>query len=340
MRVRLALLVASAVVLASAGLVLAAASRVRGARSAAVVSLGDSFISGEGAGGGYGASAANGCHRSGSAPIRSARIPGARPLNLACSGARVANVWRAARGGLPHRGESPQADRLAALARRFDVRLVVLTVGANDLGFARLVVGCALRWAAASLVGWPGCRKTAGEKLAASLPAAERGLRKAIREVRLVLAGAGEPRAAYRLIVMGYASPLPAGAAIRYSQRGWARLTKGGCPLTDADADWAKREAVPAIAAMMRRAAAATGAEFLDVRHALEGHEACARGSEWFRGLDLCCARSPRESLHPNPHGQRALGACIALAYAAPPGNHVCRNTPGEDYATGMRLDP
>jgi lysophospholipase L1-like esterase len=323
---------------------------VRGARPAAAVSLGDSFISGEGAGGGYGASAANGCHRSRSAPIRSAtvaatpirsaRIANLRPLNLACSGARVANVWRASRGGLTHRGEPPQADRLAALARRFDVRLVVLTVGANDLGFARLVFGCALRWAAASLLAWPGCRKTAGEKLAAALPGAGRGLRKAIRELRRALAGAGEPRGGYRLIVMSYASPLPAGAAIRYPQRGWARLTKGGCPLTDADADWAKRDAVPAIAAMMRRAAAATGAEFLDVSHALDGHEACARGSEWFRGLDLCCERSPRESLHPNPYGQRALGICIALAYAAPPGNHACVNTPDTSYATGMRLLP
>jgi lysophospholipase L1-like esterase len=42
------------------------------------------------------------------------------------------------------RGEPPQADRLALAARRGDVRLIVVTAGANDVGFGELVVECAL----------------------------------------------------------------------------------------------------------------------------------------------------------------------------------------------------
>src|SRR6478609_4549763 len=100
----------------------------------AIVSLGDSFISGEGGrwlGNGsepfgtrsgtdraafdcdgwgcdydphrvYGASEDDDCHRSDVAPIRSAPIAAAEKANLACSGARAVNVWRAAADGQSH----------------------------------------------------------------------------------------------------------------------------------------------------------------------------------------------------------------------------------------------
>jgi hypothetical protein len=145
----------------------------------AIVALGDSFISGEGGrwlGNGsdplgtrsgtdraafgcdgwvceydparvYGSSEENGCHRSDVAPILSAPVAVDDRVNLACSGARIANVWPAALGGRPHFGEPPQTDQLAAVARRDEVRMVVLTVGANDVGFGELVAGCALDWA-------------------------------------------------------------------------------------------------------------------------------------------------------------------------------------------------
>src|SRR3954449_8089617 len=130
------------------------------ARPAAIVSLGDSFISGEGGrwlGNGsepfgtrsgtdraafdcdgwglceydparvYGDTEDNGCHRSDVAPILSAPVPVEARVNLACSGAREANLWPAAAGGQPHFGEPPQVDRLAATARRDDVRMVTVT---------------------------------------------------------------------------------------------------------------------------------------------------------------------------------------------------------------------
>src|SRR5262245_65679993 len=93
---------------------------------AAVVSLGDSFIAGEG--GRFAGQADNaatdrglnvyrfnnddtvnfiengwshegGCHRSDSAPIYGAPSTTFRRFNLACSGASAVNVWRSASGG-------------------------------------------------------------------------------------------------------------------------------------------------------------------------------------------------------------------------------------------------
>src|ERR1700743_1886211 len=128
-------------------------TRPRAARPPAIVAMGDSFISGEGGrwlGNGserfgrrsgtdraaygcgalgceydparvYGAREANDCHRSDVAPIESAPIVVEAKVNLACSGGKARDLWPAAEGGTEHFGEPPEADQLAAGARRRDV---------------------------------------------------------------------------------------------------------------------------------------------------------------------------------------------------------------------------
>ena len=298
----------------------------------------------------YGASEDDDCHRSDVAPIRSAPVAVAEKVNLACSGAKLENVRRASSGGRSHFGEAPQVDQLARVARRDDVRMVVLTAGANDVGFGGLVADCALDWARSSPAAPDYCRGGAQAEIEAALPAMSAGLRGALRDTRATMAAAGYRRSGYRLVVMGYASPFPRGARFRYPEDGWSRLTEGGCPLWNVDADWATRRATPAIDAAMRAAAHREGAEYLDLQHAFDGHQLCdrravrvgaagpnPRTAEWFRRLGFSQG-SPRESLHPNAYGQRAMGACIALAYAADPGDHACRDTPGRSYVDGMRL--
>jgi lysophospholipase L1-like esterase len=360
------------------------AAAIPGPAPSAIVALGDSFISGEGGrwlGNGsepfgtrsgtdraafacdgweceydparvYGDSEQNDCHRSDVAPIRSAPVAVAEKVNLACSGARLANVWPAALGGREHFGEPPQADRLATIARRATVRMVVLTVGANDVGFGELVAACALDWARSSEDDPALCRGGAQADLEAALPAMERGLLKALRGIRGAMAAAGYRRSDYRLVTMGYASPLPAGGWIRYPEDGWSRLNEGGCPLWSADADWAAGEGTASILSAMRAATAAAGAELLDLRHALDGHQLCDRRSrrvgpegpspasaEWVRRLAFVQGSS-RESLHPNAYGQRAIGACIGFLYVSPRGDYACSATPGRSYVDGMRLEP
>jgi hypothetical protein len=371
---------------AIAGLLLPTlASAAPGSGPTAIVALGDSFISGEGGrwlGNGiesagtrsgtdraafgcdgwgsceydprrvYGDSADDDCHRSDVAPIRSAPIPVEVRANLACSGARAENVWPAELGGLEHFGEPPQADRLAGLAERDDVRLVVLTVGANDVGFGGIVARCAVAWARSSEQDPALCRGAAQAELDGALSGMERGLARALRGVRQAMSGAGYRRADYRLAMMGYASPFPRGGWIRYPEEGWSRLNEGGCPVWNRDADWAAGEGIGTIVAAMRAAAAGAGAEFLDVRDALDGHQLCDRRSrrvgadgpspesaEWVRRLAFVQGSS-RESLHPDAYGQRALGVCIGLLYASRPGGYACHATPGRGYADGIALEP
>ena len=212
-----------------------ARARPSPAKPTAAVSMGDSFISGEGGrwfGNSqdpfgdrdgtdraaftcgalgcehdpervYGGTDANGCHRSDVAPIVSAVAEGARRgpgLQPRLLGRRdPAHLAREPAAARPSRARLPQADQLAAVARRADVELVVLTAIANDLGFKDHVVGCVTAWST-SVPGRP--RYCAAEEQAevdAGLPAARRGLAKAVDEIRAVLAAAGEEPGGYRL---------------------------------------------------------------------------------------------------------------------------------------------
>jgi hypothetical protein len=375
----------SAALVTAAGFwIVSGAKASSGSGPTAIVALGDSFISGEGGrwlGNGsepfgtrsgtdraafgcdgwsceydpaqvYGSSEANGCHRSDVAPIVSAPVAVEERPNLACSGARVENLWPTMWGGRAHFGEAPQADQLATVARRDQVRMVVVTAGANDVGFGELVAGCALGWARSSVDDPALCGGGAQTDVDAVLPAMERGLTTALRGIRAAMASAGYRRADYRLVTMGYASPFPPGRWIRYPEEGWSRLNEGGCPVWNADADWAAGAGIGSIVDAMRAAAATAGSEFLDLRRALDGHQLCDRRSrrvgpegpspasaEWVRRLAFVQGSS-RESLHPNAYGQRAIGTCLGFLYARSRGDYACRATPGRSYLDGMQLEP
>ena len=338
----------------------------------AIVSLGDSFISGEagrwqgnslnmfGTRDGtdraarcflgifcsydatrvYGSSYNNGCHRSDVATIKSAAVSVNERINLACSGARSINIWRASQGGQSFKGEPPQADQLLTVAQQKNVKLVVLTILANDVSFSDHVINCTVNW----ILGLGTCNQAQHAQLLAELPAAMNGLRKSVDEVRAVMAAAGYSPSQWKFVIAGYSSPVPARADVRYS--GSDRWWTGGCPFYDADFDWAKNTATPFIVDSMRAVAAEKGVQFLDVRDSLNGHEVCHRNSslvgssgpnsvthEWVRWVNTgCCQGDAQESVHPNAFGQRALGKCVALMYAKPGGNWTCRNTPGQNY--------
>ncbi|MEX1195671.1 MAG: hypothetical protein WED85_11490 [Dehalococcoidia bacterium] len=343
----------------------------------AIVSLGDSFISGEAgrwngnslnmfgtrdgtdraarctwifcsydAARVYGSTASNGCHRSDVATIKSAGISVSEKINIACSGARSVNIWRGSQGGQTFKGEAPQADQLLTIAQQKNVKMVVLTISANDVGFADHVINCTVSW----ILGLGPCNQAEQASIVSQMPAAQAGLRKSIDEIRAVMAAAGYSSSQWRFVIAGYSSPVPAAADVRYS--GSDRWWTGGCPFYDADFDWAKNVATPYIVDGMRSVAAEKGVQFLDVRNALNGHETCHRNSslvtssgpnsvtkEWVRWVNTgCCQGDAQESMHPNAYGQKAIGTCLQLIYAKPAtGNWTCNNTPGGSN-TAMNL--
>ena len=337
----------------------------------AIVSLGDSFISGEAgrwAGNAdsssrsrYGTDRAfrrvgwfgwtydveavypgtvqNGCHRSDVAPIVSNAIPVAAKINLACSGAQTSDVVTTS-----FKGEAPQAQQLVPVAQAHDVEMVVLSIGGNDLGFADIIADCVLRFSGSLSVAPDYCEDDNQPAVDAAMPAAMAGVDASIDAIRSSMAAAGYADADYRLVVVSYPSPIPRGSEIRYSQGGYTRLTTGGCPFWNADADWARDSLTPQIADNLRAVAARNGVEFLDLRDAFQGNENCstsARRASSTRGPDPATAEWTRwigsgvlqgelqESAHPNAYGQQAMGRCLELLWNRTPGGEwACTNTP------------
>ncbi|MER5931075.1 GDSL-type esterase/lipase family protein [Streptomyces sp. NPDC002054] len=344
----------------------------------AVVALGDSYISGEagrwkgnsltnsGSRNGtdrawvsgssydpskvYGSTAANGCHRSDSAEVKSAGPIAAVAVNLACSGAVTDNVFRASNGGVAYKGEAPQADQLAAVAASHDVKLITLSIGGNDLGFAQIIEDCAY-----DFVLWNSyCHDDQQYGVDQKIDGVMAKVGKSLDEIRTVMRNAGYADSSYRIVLQSYPSPIPRGAENRHPQSDWSRYNTGGCPFWNRDSDWARDSLVPQIANRLKGVAAAKGAQFMDLRDMLQGREVCAKAgkpvsstvpasattSEWARWIDNNETQGlVQESMHPNYYGQLAAGRCLSLVAAQPAGaaGFSCRNTAGQDH-TGMYL--
>ncbi|WP_329494027.1 GDSL-type esterase/lipase family protein [Kitasatospora herbaricolor] len=298
----------------------------------------------------YGATYASGCDRSDVAEVRSAPTLAQTQINLACSGAVTANVYRAANGGQSYKGEAPQADQLAAVARANNVKLITLSIGGNDLGFADVIQTCVKDY----LIWYSYCNDDQQAAVDAKMATAMAGVRKSVDEIRAVMTAAGYAAGDYRIVLQSYPSPIPRSSEMRYGESGWSRADTGGCPFWDGDADWARDSLVPQISDALAAVAAAKGVQFMDLRDMLQGREVCARAarqatpsaapsattSEWARFVDAGLSASQgtvQESMHPNYYGQLALGRCLTLLGARTTGNWSCRNTAGQD-TDGMYL--
>jgi hypothetical protein len=285
---------------------------------------------------------ANGCHRSDVAEVLSASVPVDKRINIACSGAVTKNIFRASSGGVGQDGERAQADQLLDVARANRVKLVVLSIGGNDLGFASIVADCFERY----LSKQGPCEPVEQPKLDAAVPKARADVEKAIKEIRAVMAIDGYALGDYRLVVQTYPSVIPRASEARYSEIDPQR--SNACPFYDQDLTWGRDHASLEIGQMVKDAATARGTEILELKDALAGHEFCAKTtvqntpldppnpvtSEWGRFLGGSTVQEGdlQETFHPNAYAQKALGVCLSRVYASAPGDFSCSGGPGRSY--------
>jgi lysophospholipase L1-like esterase len=294
-------------------------ARADTARPPAIVAIGDSFAAGEAAGNYDPATdrPGNFCHRSRAAEIETAAIDGvATRINLGCTGATTENVRL---GGAARFGEAPQAERLRAIARDYQVRLVTVSVGANDIPFLNLVLSCIQAY---FLLG-PRCQDAWATKLPAALAAMAPRIGRVLGDVRAVLRDAGYADGDYDLVLQSYSSPV--------TDDGRYTVSKAvqGCPVRTDDARWTRERAAPRIAATLAEVAAAAGARFLDLAPGMRGHEVCARGvthaQEWSRGINISLAQLRngvgenlvQHSMHPNALGYGQFARCLTAFHVA-----------------------
>ena len=230
-----------------------------------------------------------GCLRSPkSYPVQVAKALGAELVYAACGGAGVKEMTQAQPTYL---GTNPP--QLNALAP--DDRLVMLTLGGDDMGFLNVLHEC-MKLSITNPFGSP-CEShyTSGgtDQLAALVAAEAPSLAAVLAEIR-----ARAPSA--RVLMVGYPDMFP---------------QQGGCwpavPITAGDVAYL-RGIEARINGMLAQAAAAAGDTFVDTYTPTTGHDFCQ--APWARDVEGLLPSSLTAPFHPNARGQAAMAAAILAA--------------------------
>ncbi|WP_183098300.1 hypothetical protein [Nocardioides pelophilus] len=283
-----------------------------------VVSVGDSYISGE-AGRWAGSSnssssradalgasaywdnasgtgeAINRCHRSKSAEIHVGG--GVNSLNLACSGAKTATATgEYFKPGLDFYSGTAgvgQARALQTFAATHNVRMVVVSIGGNDFNFASIVQQCVTNFLA-SPSWWPDYCKddssVTSNFTSSNVSTVKTRIANALVNVRTAMRNAGYADSQWTMLVQTYPSPIPNGSGFRYSQSGYTRQSTGGCGFWNADADWANSYALPTINNAVTGAITQAGignAKVLNLANTLNGRRLCESGVGLYEEVGL-----------------------------------------------------
>jgi hypothetical protein len=290
-------------------LVLAGTARADGpgVGTPAVVSVGDSYISGEAGRWAGNASdesyvdalgstaywdtgsgeAITGCHRSKS--NESVIGAGTIAKNLACSGAKTTTTPYSSgddfKPGIDFyddgAGHVGQAKALQSYATTHNVRFVLVSIGGNDYGFADIVTDCVEDFLYSPSWYPDYCKDDSvvtSAMASANVTAKTTAIKNAMLRVKTAMTNAGYATTQYTILVQDYPSPIPNASGFRYSQSGYTRQSTGGCGFWDADANYANATILPTIDNSVLNAAAQTGlanVKTLELRSAFNGRRLC-----------------------------------------------------------------
>ena len=223
----------------------------------AAVALGDSFVSGEGAGSyqavtdlggvsqgfpGWTAPNSNAffCHRSANASIQVAALPGITSrFNLACSGGQPADMAAASSARPKGRTVASQISQLQQVAQTHDIDVVLIGLGSNNsqFTFGSVASDCAGRFVTDGYTGWwevwvPLINWVTGSPIPnenpctlaqmasdAQVAAATQETTAAVRQVLATLAQI-DADGQHTVVLQDYTSPLPLEYAPQYRDEG------------------------------------------------------------------------------------------------------------------------
>ncbi len=196
--------------------------------------------------------------------------------DVTCSGAKTSNFFTSQASGVP-----PQLDAVGK-----DTRLITMTIGGNDEDvFVNSFFGCAFTGDPTSNP----CQQKYGTTFTDLIR--EKTYPNLVNA--LSAARARAPRAS--IVILGYPQILPAtGSPACYAVTG----------ISEGDVPWLVNQQ-KVLNDAVRRAAAATGARFVDTSTPSEGHDACAPANvRWMEPLVMPINAFP---VHPNATGEAAL---------------------------------
>ena len=275
-----------------------------------VVSLGDSFISGE-----AGRWAGNtdesssktdalgstayydnstdtgelieGCHRSKSAEVYIGG--GVNGENLACSGAKTTSfstegLFKPGIDFYNSGGHEGQALMLQHFAAEHNVKLVALSIGGNNFNFASIVQTCVEDFLESTFFDDFYCSEESSVTnnfTSGNVSKIKGEIETAIKNIATAMTNAGYTSSQYTILVQDYPSPIPNGSEFRYTQSGYSRQTTGGCGFWNKDANYANATMLPTINNTVLGAASGVGlanVKTMELSSAFNSHRLCDKG--------------------------------------------------------------
>ena len=303
-------LIAASLAYGLTALVATAHAEGPGSGTPTVVSLGDSFISGE-AGRWAGntnessskidalgstayydnstdtAELIKGCHRSKSAEVYIGG--GVNGENLACSGAKTTSfttegLFKPGIDFYNSGGNEGQALMLQHFAADHNVKLVALSIGGNNFNFAGIVTTCVEDFLESTIFYDFYCSEESSvtKNFTSSNANKVKGeIETAIKNVATAMTNAGYTSSQYTILVQNYPSPIPNGSEFRYTQSGYSRQFTGGCGFWNKDANYANATMLPTIDNTVLGAAAGVGlsnVKTMELSSAFNSHRLCDKG--------------------------------------------------------------
>lgn len=300
-----------------------------------------------------------GCHRADSAPMVFSEST-LQSTNLACSGAKSATVaadpdTKEFKPGIDFaevktesgKTGSGQAAVLQDFASKNRVEAITLSIGGNNAGFATVLVNCVEDY-----LVYVYCHKQESQlervtKKAQAELVSE--LTIALNNIQQAMSKAGYNAGDYRVIYQLPPEPVANGKDMIWGET-YARASKGGCGVYNADIAWLKDDYTKVIKDAMVEAAQAVSTNSgmristVDNRSLFNKHLLCQDGTtrmdgtgkvgllpppdtrdttEWVRAISIADqlyrddADAKTEAMHPMYWGQRALANCNEAAVNA-----------------------
>ena len=175
----------------------------------------------------------------------------------------------------------------------------MLSIGGNDIGFAKLIKGC-LGGRECYLAGAPS--RVLFEEKIAELPDLFEGLHTKLVEAL------GHALVPHRVYLTGYPDPTK-------DEDGNYCTASGGLTIRQSAYQWASTTILGQLTSVMRAAAAKYGWQFVAPSDDFDTHGYCARDA-WFTSLSgsLLAQFDMLGAFHPNAEGHRSLGASLFAA--------------------------
>lgn len=211
------------------------------------------------------------CHRSDSAEIKATKALGWTPVNLACSGAVASDVLTET-----YRSEKPQVQRLNDLAgnKNYDIKNITVSIGGNDLEFSSILTE------ATQISSYHDAEKDGiWKKREHKIPAVQAKITSTLNKISEVMRSNGYPDGSYRFVYQSYSNIFASSDnRIMSVDSNWQKNDKEspGVALSNATVDFSRSTMVPAITKMTQDAARAAdnkSIQFMDLSDVLNGHE-------------------------------------------------------------------